>query len=68
MNRTRQERWDAGHICTASTRLSRRQYLALREACAVEGTTVYALLLRLIKAWMLDFAADHPEWDSAIRI
>ena len=68
VEKTRQARWDAGHISSATTRLPRCEYLALRDACALEGTTVYALLARLIRAWMVEFRAEHPAWESAVTI
>ena len=68
VEKTRQARWDAAHVSTASTRMMRREYLELRAACEVAGTTVYALILSLLRDWMMDFRAEYPNWDAALKI
>lgn len=50
--RTRQARWDAGHLRTASTRLPTNEYLRFKMRCMVEETTPYALLKGFIREWM----------------
>lgn len=66
MNRECQERWDAAHLRTASTKLLTPQYEVLRRACEIEQTSVYSLLRSLIGRWLVDFARRNP--DAAERI
>lgn len=61
MERERQARWDAAHLCTASTRLSMDKYLVIRALCALGGTTVYALIKDLLDAWLDAVAGDDAE-------
>ena len=56
MERERQARWDAANLHTASTKLTEKEYRRLQEACAVAGTSVYALIQRLLKAWLSEQA------------
>lgn len=66
MDRERQERWDAAHLRTASTKLLQPQYDLLRRACEAEGVTVYGLLRQLIGQWLVEFVRRNP--DAAERI
>lgn len=51
-DRERQQRWDAEHLRTATTKLTVEEYGRLREMCAARNTTVYGLLGKLLRAWM----------------
>ena len=61
MNRERQEKWDAAHLRVASTKLSAEQYLAIKGMCALQGTTVYALIKALLLRWVIEAAQQNPE-------
>ena len=50
--RERQAKWDAEHLRTATTKLTVEEYERLREMCAAQGTTVYEILGKLVRAWM----------------
>lgn len=51
--RDRQARWDKTHIKTASCRLTVKEWSELRQECAEQGITVYALLRRCIMMYLL---------------
>lgn len=50
--RRRQERWDESNICTASCRLRKEEYEALKEECRRQGTTVYGLIRYMLEVYM----------------
>jgi len=52
VERERQARWDAAHLVSLGTKLRERQAARLWTLCALEGVSVYALLRRLVLAWM----------------
>ena len=54
IDRTRQAKWDAEHIRTASTRLRVEEMEKLKEECRAQGTTVYGLLRYMIAVYMRD--------------
>ena len=62
VERERQARWDKENICSASTRLPPETYENFRLLCALQGTTAYAVIKRLILAWMAEIvtAAEEP--------
>lgn len=64
MERERQARWDLKNLKTASTKMLPGEYRALQRACDIEGITVYALIKRLLRSWMMDFAKRHPDADE----
>ena len=60
MERDRQARWDAANLRTASTKMRAAEYRMLQDACALEETTVYNLVRRLLQGWLVDFARKNP--------
>ena len=61
MNRERQARWDLEHLCSVGTKLIPEQYRMVRRACEIEGVSMYALVKRLVMAWLMQWAAEHPD-------
>ena len=53
MNRERQARWDLEHLCSVGTKLIPEQYRMVRRACEIEGVSMYALVKRLLMAWLM---------------
>ncbi|WP_294855810.1 hypothetical protein [uncultured Oscillibacter sp.] len=47
----RQLKWDKKHLRTVSTKVTRREYEALKAVCAARCTTVYAVMQELLRAW-----------------
>lgn len=66
MERERQARWDAENLHTASTKLMPGEYRILRDACDARGITVYALVKRLLRGWLMDYARDNPAAADAL--
>lgn len=52
LDRSRQARWDAEHICTASCRLRKEEMERLKEECRAQGTTVYGLLRYMLTVYL----------------
>ena len=52
LSRDRQKRWDAEHLGTVSCKLPLSKYQALRRACDAQGTSLYALVRRLVLEWL----------------
>lgn len=61
MNRERQARWDRENLYSVGTKLLPGQYRMVRRACEIEGVSMYALVKRLLVAWMMQWAAEHPD-------
>ena len=59
-----QARWDAEHLRTATTKLTVEEYERLRGMCAAQGTTVYELLGKLVRAWMESSPAAEARQDG----
>lgn len=51
-SRDRQARWDADHIRTASCRLTKEEYTALRRECHKQHITVYGLVRACLLAYL----------------
>lgn len=60
MNRERQARWDAAHLQTVGTKLSRKECRTLEYVCGIEGISRYALLRWLILEWLREYAEENP--------
>ena len=52
--RNKQAKWDASHLATTATKLTREEYGAFRAACVSEGVTPYAVIGRFVRAWTMD--------------
>lgn len=52
LNRTRQARWDADHMRTASCRLTVDEMDRLRAATKADGVTIYGLLRYMISVYL----------------
>lgn len=59
--RTRQAKWDAGNIHTASTRLTARQMERFKTQCLLSGQTPYRVLQLLILGWVNGMEADREK-------
>lgn len=66
MERERQKRWDRENLCSISSKLLPGEYRTFRLACDAAGVTMYALIRRLVKDWLMQFAQQNP--DAARRI
>lgn len=60
MERERQKRWDRENLCTVSSKLLPGEYRVFRMACDAAGVTMYALIRRLVKDWLMQFARQNP--------
>lgn len=59
LNRSRQARWDAEHICTASCRLRVEEMERLKAECRAQGTTVYGLLRYMVTVYLASRRRDY---------
>ena len=66
MERERQKRWDRENLCTISSKMLPREYRTFRLACDAAGVTMYTLIRRLVRDWLMQFAQQYP--DAARRI
>ena len=66
--RLRQAKWDAAHLRTVSTKLSVAECKCLHDACARENTTAYALMRKLLRGWLMDFARREPDAAEHIMV
>lgn len=64
LDRSRQARWDAEHVRTASCRLRVEEMERLKAECRAQGTTVYGLLRYMIAAYLAQRRRDYF-WPSA---
>ncbi len=60
-DRTRQARWDAGRIHTASTRLTAKQMERFKRQCMLEGQTPYRMVQRLILDWVQQMETSRQQ-------
>ena len=66
--RERQKRWDAENLRTVSTKMIKEERAILCSLCEREKVSVYELLRRLVRQWMMEEAARHPEAvEAALR-
>ena len=61
MNRERQKRWDVENLCTVSTKFMPGEYRMLRRACERQDVSMYALVKKLLHAWLMENAAAEVE-------
>lgn len=59
LDRTRQARWDADHIRTASCRLRVEEMERLKAECRAQGITVYGLLRYIISVYLASRRRDY---------
>lgn len=52
--RSKQAKWDAAHLATTATKLTRQEYGEFRAMCVAEGVTPYAIIGRFVRAWTRD--------------
>ena len=65
-----QNRWHKRHLRTITAKLTMTEYDVLRTICKAEGTTPYAVMNRLVRAYMrerVNAAVDRDEWLQAGR-
>lgn len=67
--RSRMATWDSGPtgMATASTRLRKAEYRALRNELAYHGITVHELIRHLIAAWVISTGARWPKSSTMIN-
>lgn len=59
LDRSRQARWDAEHICTASCRLRVEEMERLKSECRAQGITVYGLIRYMISVYLASRRRDY---------
>lgn len=59
LDRSRQARWDADHIRTASCRLRVEEMERLKAECRAQGTTVYGLLRYMVTVYLASRRRDY---------
>ena len=61
--RRRQAEWDRQHVITVSTHLNEMENAFFRLACALEGTTRYAVMQKLVRDWVENWYATNSAKD-----
>ena len=56
-----QAAWDAAHLATVSTRMSREEYAEFRRLCRLRRTSPYRVVGTLVRLWMDGMAAAERD-------